>query len=899
TRADTEGHHTGLPLGLFAPILREVVDACAQHGPEAVEQVLGPEAAVLAPLLPFIARIPWVATLAPPAPLEAERARTRLFCALTRVLERVLGHEPALVVLDDIQWADELSLGALEYLSAELGAWPWRVVGTCRSEEMPAALRDLAERHTLLNVPRLDRDEAELIVAQMLGQSPDADLVDMIAERSGGNAFFIAEYLRLAVDEGLLLLNAQGSWTLPDRDTSLDDLPEPTTILELVTERLAHLTAPQHQICHAAAVVGRSVPRSLLVTLLDLTESQLGSSLRILQRRCILDIEQGTDRVRFVHDKLREVIYGALSPEARRPLHARVAEELVHRATEEIPVDWGGVGWHWAQAERPTQARAAYLKAARQAVEGYALADARRHYEAGLALFAPLDPEAIAWRLELLERAMPLSALAAITETVQEVHRTLDLHPNPQARARIQLVLAQSHIHLDRPTDAHPHIDQGLAFAQKAADRTLQARAYAQRGSALVATRTRLDDAAVALNAALQLSAEPNHRGVCLRTLGSMHYYRGDMESAYDHFTRAVAIFEQLGDRAQLASAKLNLGNVENRHGHSAPALQHYQEALDALDGLGMHLEQARILNNMGNVYIDFGQPAQAIASYRQAQAHYARLNDRVRTWRPVVGNLALAQATLGHLREAHVNAQQAAQLGRDHPEQFGLSSGLKILAWVSLVRGDLDTACASIEEVLSFERARHNTFFRADALACYGHILRVRGDLEAADRRLSEAIALFTQLNHDKYALGTTSELGRLRIAQSRADEALTLLNTALAGTTLAEDVRADAFVYRAMAHRLLGNLVAAENDLQEAHDLYTRSGYRLGHVLWCSEQGLLALEQGLDPSIWWTKADFTFRDQEHLPDGEAAQALERLRDALAEARQVSRAMYKGGVES
>ncbi|MEL6179852.1 MAG: AAA family ATPase, partial [Myxococcota bacterium] len=428
TRADTEGHHTGLPLGLFAPILREVVDACAQHGPEAVEQVLGPEAAVLAPLLPFIARIPWVATLAPPAPLEAERARTRLFCALTRVLERVLGHEPALVVLDDIQWADELSLGALEYLSAELGAWPWRVVGTCRSEEMPAALRDLAERHTLLNVPRLDRDEAELIVAQMLGQSPDADLVDMIAERSGGNAFFIAEYLRLAVDEGLLLLNAQGSWTLPDRDTSLDDLPEPTTILELVTERLAHLTAPQHQICHAAAVVGRSVPRSLLVTLLDLTESQLGSSLRILQRRCILDIEQGTDRVRFVHDKLREVIYGALSPEARRPLHARVAEELVHRATEEIPVDWGGVGWHWAQAERPTQARAAYLKAARQAVEGYALADARRHYEAGLALFAPLDPEAIAWRLELLERAMPLSALAAITETVQEVHRTLDLH---------------------------------------------------------------------------------------------------------------------------------------------------------------------------------------------------------------------------------------------------------------------------------------------------------------------------------------------------------------------------------------------------------------------------------------------------------------------------------------
>jgi predicted ATPase len=170
--------------------------------------------------------------------LPAGVVRDRVFRGLTDTLLALAAPRPLVLVIDDLQWADELSLGWLAYLrhlSAGAGsALPLLVVGTYRTEEV--GVRHVSPLRALLEAPdvakvrlgRLDEAAVRAMIGDMLALSPPPErFAGFLNRHSEGNPFFVAEYLQAAVEEGLLMRDEQGRWQVPVR---YEDLPVPRSL---------------------------------------------------------------------------------------------------------------------------------------------------------------------------------------------------------------------------------------------------------------------------------------------------------------------------------------------------------------------------------------------------------------------------------------------------------------------------------------------------------------------------------------------------------------------------------------------------------------------------------------------------------------------------------------------
>jgi serine/threonine protein kinase len=350
----------GEPLHALKPLLQAIADQCRHLGLEETEHLLGERGRVLALYAPALAELPGQDTWPEPPRLPPQAARERVMRCLAETLAAFSEREPLLLVIDDLQWADELSLGVLDFLQAGfLGESNVLVVGTYRTEEVDAALRMLlaAPGVTHRALGRLDESMVARMVEDMLAlTSPPASFVRFLTTRSAGNPFFVAEYLRTAIDERLLLRDVCGRWQVAEGGDTLErlreELPLPGALHDLVGRRLEGLGSQARGLLEVAAVLGRELDADVLASAARLGDLQELEALEELRARHVLEDADG-GRLRFVHDKLRESAYEGILPERRRPLHAAAALALEeHHAEEGVPPAlYPVLAHHWEQAQ--------------------------------------------------------------------------------------------------------------------------------------------------------------------------------------------------------------------------------------------------------------------------------------------------------------------------------------------------------------------------------------------------------------------------------------------------------------------------------------------------------------------------------------------------------------------
>ena len=240
-----------------------------------------------------------------------------------------------------------------------------------------------------------------------------------LSRQAEGNPFFVAEYLRAAVLEGLLWRDGRGRWQVvesqraraggrEDWDATVADfaaLPLPRTLRDLVARRLEGLPPAALRLAQAAAALGREVQTPLLGAMLRVSDEALDEPLNELLRRQVLEALQ-PELLRFAHDKIRQVATETLTAERRRELHRAAAEAFEARPADEREHRLDALGNHGEQAGDPVRARACYLEGARRAVKRYALEEAERLYRAALRLMEASSLESIVARNELGERVL-------------------------------------------------------------------------------------------------------------------------------------------------------------------------------------------------------------------------------------------------------------------------------------------------------------------------------------------------------------------------------------------------------------------------------------------------------------------------------------------------------------
>lgn len=242
---------------------------------------------------------------------DAERRYRLLASDLADLVLGLLVDEPLLLRIEDLHWADELSLDVLERLAPLIRHSRSLIVATYRSDEVRAGSALATWRSRLLaqrsaeevTLARLDRVATVQLAEQLLGEMPSSTFIDQLLDRSNGIPLYIEELI------------AAG-----------DDHAVPATIAEAVRTRSARLRAETREVADVAAVIGCSFEFDLLVGIMGQTADSVDSGLRELCDHHLL-VPLSETKFDFRHALLRDVLYDGIPLPQRRRTHAAVAEE--------------------------------------------------------------------------------------------------------------------------------------------------------------------------------------------------------------------------------------------------------------------------------------------------------------------------------------------------------------------------------------------------------------------------------------------------------------------------------------------------------------------------------------------------------------------------------------------
>jgi serine/threonine protein kinase len=702
------------PLTAFRPLLRHIVEHCLVGGPTVTDRVVGPWHRLLASIEPAFSQLRPTRESVDPAGLPVQAALERMLGALSETIVAFAGESNALLlVIDDLHWADGLSLALLARLGTAEGehaAGRLVLVGTYRTEEAGAWLLSLLELPRTLHIEldRLGPNDVGKMVADMLGVSDaPADLARFVAEESEGNPFFVGEYLRTALDAGLLYRDADGRWRKDDRSPKAS-LALPHTVRALVERRLGVLSAGARRLVEVAAVIGVDIEPELLLSIGVRragrgapSEQDLLTHLGDLSARHVL-VETTRETLAFSHDTLRRVAYDGIAAEERRTLHGLVAEGLEQRSERDAPPERApSLAHHYERAGDSARALDYLERAGRYALAHSAGKEAAGFFREALRLDAEAGLGASAVRRARWEShtGSALQAVGDLDAGKRHLERAAALFGVKKARSQAGLVaqvmgqmLTQLSHRLRAPTA--PSAAQGLDLidAARAYDHLLQIHYYEAAGLPLVHATLRT------LNLAERAGPSPELASAYANTFAGLALSPAMRRYAPGYLRRAEETLEQAPDPAVesylLLLKGLDLAN-QGRWREGEPVIR---GAIAIAERLGYQRRWEEAVSILAYNHGMRGLTSEALAEAESVYRSSLRGDPQTRCWSLIErarSKLALARVDEA-CRDLDAAAALAEGLGRD--ERWWIA-GVQTLA--ELESGDAPRAMLLADRTL------------------------------------------------------------------------------------------------------------------------------------------------------------------------------------------------------
>jgi class 3 adenylate cyclase/tetratricopeptide (TPR) repeat protein len=299
------------------------------------------------------------------------------------LLEAIAQIQPLILVIDDLQWADEALLNLLEYLTGHITDFPLLFLCLARPDflERKREWGGGRPNFTTIILDALTTDETTELITELLATRdlPDV-LLYTIQRRAEGNPFFVEEIVRMLIDQGVLVHN-DGTWRIgsqnedavsdlaspaaPPDDTLIDQhyvlpLPRvPDTIQGVLAARVDLLSGVDKQVLQCASIVGRTFGVSALLELTEDLKREV--VLQTLEQLARLDFIEESEKQRrvpdevepafsFKHILIRDVVYNTIPRHRRAQKHAQLALWLEQLAIENQEAFAELLAYHYQQA---------------------------------------------------------------------------------------------------------------------------------------------------------------------------------------------------------------------------------------------------------------------------------------------------------------------------------------------------------------------------------------------------------------------------------------------------------------------------------------------------------------------------------------------------------------------
>ncbi len=629
------------PLAALRRPLQALADRCLERGRREAERLLGPHGIVLADYEPSLAAVGKRLELPRPPKLGARQERQRLLHCLKSAFFQLARHQRVLLIIDDLHWADELTLDFFRLLleSGELFRMSLLVVATYRTDAPVAALQCLLEHAHARRVvlPRLDEEAIGGLVKESLGLSePPLLFASFLARRSGGNPFFVSEFLRVALDEGLLY-RLHGTWQILDpasqtaTEEHFESLPLPRSSEDLIRWRLDLLEPRIRRLLDLFSVVGQESSLSFLQQASGLPESVLQDALRDLVAREILaEPEPGLWHV--ANDAVARVTYQAMAPGLRRLLHQAAATHIESLPAAKRETRLAELPGHLEKSGEPRRARTAFVEAARQAIRRLAHDEAARLYREALRLFPAPSKERIDVRNELGSGA--LHVRGRMDEAREEHARALAeaRQLRDERREAISLQnLGVVYLDTGRLEEALEVLEKALERWNRLGDAAQEAMIYGNLG-VLRHDQGRLEEARPLYERAFEVAAAAGDKANQARQLGNLAalaHDQGDLPRARELYSRSLALARDLQNPSMEAVTLGNMAQLAQEEGEFQESLALYQNALDAHRSLGNRRVEGHTLSNLAHLERLEGRAEAARAHYLLALEILRDVDDR------------------------------------------------------------------------------------------------------------------------------------------------------------------------------------------------------------------------------------------------------------------------------
>ena len=661
--------------------------------------------------------------------------------ALARFLD-ALGtpEQPALVVLDDCQWADELMTRLIANWQASRGAAPGGaapggdaagghvlVVAAFRSEEVAADHVFRRLRPPLhLRLTLFEADDVRRLAESMAGPLPEA-AVDTVIARSDGCPFMASAVLRGMVESGALVAEPHG-WRV--EPLAMADLHSSNWAGGFLSRRIELLPQPTVDLLVMGAVLGKEFDLPLAAELVGQESSQAIAALEKARERHYVWVRPDGIRCAFVHDKIRDALLARLSPPRRRELHDRIARSLQANAPERI----FDLAYHFDAAGNSEQALQYALQAACQARSQYSLEVAEQQYRIADRGARAADR---ATQYAVAEGLGDVLMLRGKYDQAAELFRRAALLDDGEfTRAKIQGKIGELAFKRGDIESATLAFEDALRLLGKTVPRhkpllvlwlvwEVAVQALHTLFPALLVHRRKRQPSPAELLAYRMFS----------RLAYGYWFVRGQLQSLWAHL-RGMNLAERYPPSMELAQAYSEHAPGMMVFGYYSRGIAYAEKSLALRRSFNDLWGQGQSLNFYGMLLHGASRYAACVEKLREAVRLLQRTGDY---WEMNIAryNMAVALFRLGEHREALQEARRV--------HQSGLELGDEQMAGISLDAWAFATAGRMPEDLVkkALECNRRDVQGTTQVLLADGVRLMALGRHEAAEVRFAEALAI------------------------------------------------------------------------------------------------------------------------------------------------------------
>ncbi len=732
-----------------------------------------------------------------------QKMRGQAVVYLVDYFQAICAQGPAMVLLEDLHWADGSSLDLLNELSFKLPQEALLIVAATRPVLL-TRIPDWSEAKSFqarLELQPLSENDSRTLVAEVLQKVdniPDA-LQELVVTNAEGNPYYVEELVKMLIQDRVIVKGAENWWV---QSELLAEARVPATLTGVLQARLDRLPISERILLQKASVVGRVFWEDTVTHLgyeasngsktTNINRDLLSLSARELVYRRDSSAFVGTNEYIFKHEILRRVTYESVLIRERQAYHARVAQWLIDHSGDRATEVTGVVAYHLEQAGMFEDALDYLKKAGEDAAQLFAVDEALRFY-----------------------------------------NQAIDLVKNhPQTfvqREMVNLCKNRGEVHalVGNFVEAVTDMEYVLYSAQQAEDAAAQREMLTEIG--MVHRRSDdYDNALANLSQAVEVARQSGDQRAVADTLyhlGSVSWSQGENNKAVNYHEEALEICKHL-DLKDIVAVQAYHGRAESYWFDCRPdvAIPLFKKSLELAQTIGDRSYESENIQMLAYLHcglMGIGDYQSSLRLVKKAMA----INEAAHLdWHTLAATLTLAEAWrgLGDYQAAFKVSHRALKISASIGNRRFLSFGCNTMAMIYL---DLNLQKKAEELYLqAIEHAEEaNTFWWIPAIQAGLAISRLRRGNLAVESDLQEALVNSRQRRQILHSTLCLLGLVELAIAQGQQEKAMDYADEllALAEAGQMQELRFQALRGRCLAYSTMGQKKAAEQAIEQVIEL------------------------------------------------------------------------------